>query len=48
MNNKKKMKIFANAFCKNSCSEDKMFECDCYNKSCVQLANFLIDIKNII
>lgn len=41
------MKQFANCFCKNTCSCDKMFECDCNNASCTQLANFLIDIKNI-
>lgn len=44
---KDKMKLIANAFCKNSCSENKMYECDCHGKSCIQLANFLVDIKNV-
>lgn len=43
---REEMKSLANAFCTNSCSEKEMYECNCFDTSCVQLANYLVDIHN--
>jgi hypothetical protein len=46
--NKEQMKKFANAFCRNTCGADKMFECDCFQTSCEELAFYLSDVKDIL
>lgn len=42
------MKKFANAFCRSTCGDDKMFECDCFQTSCEELACYLLEIRAVL
>lgn len=46
MTREKMKKVFANASCLANGSVGKMLECDTHHKTCLQLANYLIDIKD--
>ena len=41
------MKKCADAFCVGTCGRDKMLECDCFQTSCGELAEYLIHIKDL-
>jgi hypothetical protein len=44
---KQQMKKCADAFCVGACGRDKMFECDCFQTSCYELAEYLLKMRDL-